>query len=93
MNRLSLYGILSLFAMTLAAPSAWGALVITKTNNTFGSVDGSSDTRTVDIVAGDITMGTGTILSVTATLDFSKCPDKSARVDVMERLVLHLRKR
>ncbi len=59
-----------LVAMT--APSAW-ALSITKTNNTFGSVDFSSDTRTVDIAAGDITMGTRTILIVTVTLDFSKC--------------------
>ncbi|MDH5562297.1 MAG: hypothetical protein OEY91_01555 [Nitrospirota bacterium] len=74
MKRVSLLcgAVALLVAMT--APSAW-ALSITKTNNTFGSVDNSSDTRTVDIAAGDITMGTGTILSVTATLDFSKCND------------------
>ncbi len=74
MKRLTLAPLAGALLGSMAAPSAW-ALSITKTNNTFGSVDQSSDTRMVEIAASDITTGTGIILSVTATLDFSKCED------------------
>ena len=71
MKCLSLLSLAVALLVLTIAPSAW-ALSITKTNSTFGAVDDSSATRTVDITAGDIAMGTGTILKVTATLDFFK---------------------
>ncbi len=58
-------------AAMFAAPTQ--ALMITKSNSTFGMFDDSSIDRTVNIAAGDITMGTGLVTNVTIDVDFAKC--------------------
>lgn len=54
--------------------SAYG-LVISKADNTFLVVDGSSTFASVDVLAGDFLGGTGTISKVVITVDFAKCDD------------------
>lgn len=61
-----------LFSLYVASASA---LVITKTNSDFLSVDGSSATASVDFLAADFLGGLDAINKVVILVDFAKCDD------------------
>ena len=52
------------------------AVVVSSTNNTFGAVDESSDTRSFNFSAGDFAGTDGIIDQVTIELSFAKCTDQ-----------------
>jgi len=71
-GRFLAMGLLGISAIGLMATPSH-AVSISKTNSVFGVVDGSTITRDVTILPGDVLPGPGTITDVNVTIDFAKC--------------------